>query len=79
MKKLLMFQTMITPILIQILFWIGVISCVVLGVIDIVMHHDFWHGLQLIILGPLILRVIAEIPLILFRIYDRLSQISTKG
>ena len=64
---------MITPSLIQILFWLATLSCIFLGLTNIINDADYFYGLQILILGPLALRVIAEMVLLLFRIYDRLG------
>jgi hypothetical protein len=78
MKKFLCFQTMITPVLIQILFWVGVVACFILGITDIAKHNDILHGIQIIILGPLLLRIVAEVTIIVFKINDHLRTISNK-
>ena len=69
---------MITPVLIQILFWVGVVACFILGITDIAKHNDILHGIQIIILGPLLLRIVAEVTIIVFKINDHLRTISNK-
>jgi hypothetical protein len=75
MKKFLLFQSMITPTLIQFIFWIGVIATIAMGILDIAIKHHILNGLQMIILGPLALRVAAEILIVFFRICQNLDRI----
>ncbi len=73
MKRFLLFKSMITPIALQAIFWIGSVCCVIFGLIDIVSHHRILMGVQIIILGPIALRIVAECLLIPFQIYNRLD------
>ena len=77
MGDFLRFETMITPILIQILFWLAVIISVIVGIVTIASgrEHGVAAGLAIIILGPIGARIYAEILIILFRINDHLRQI----
>ncbi|MDF1654108.1 MAG: hypothetical protein P1U34_03260 [Coxiellaceae bacterium] len=75
MKKFLIFKTMVTPVILQIIFWLGVIAAVVFGLIDIILNHRYLIGVQLVILGPIGLRILIEILLIPFRINDKLDAI----
>ena len=74
MGEFLRFETMITPVLIQILFWIAVIVSVVAGIMGVV-SGSVGRGIALIILGPIAARIYAEILIVLFRINDHLRQI----
>ena len=75
MKNILLFKWMITPVIIQIIFWVGTILAIVTG---------FWSiftvsavkGLWLIIFGPIAMRVICEILIVLFEINDNLTEIN---
>ncbi len=91
MKDYLTFRKMILPILIQILFWLGVVGCVVFGVITMIggliaMTEGsggalmaglvtVLSGLGTILLGPFIVRIYAELLIIFFRINDTLTDI----
>ncbi len=91
MKDYLTFRKMILPILIQIIFWLGVIGCVVFGVITMIggliamaegssgaLMAGFLtvlSGLATILLGPLVVRIYAELLIIFFRINDTLTDI----
>ena len=74
MGEFFRFETMLTPVLIQILFWVAIVFCVVGGIVGLV-HGAVGRGIALIILGPIAARIYAEILIVLFRINDHLRQI----
>jgi hypothetical protein len=75
---------MITPIIIQILFWLGVIIAIIFGIVSIVygvVRSDIptlLYGLLVLILGPLVVRIYCEILILFFRINETLTEISNK-
>jgi hypothetical protein len=75
---------MITPIIIQILFWLGVIIAVIFGIVSIVygvIRSDvttLLYGLLVLILGPVAVRIYCEILILFFRINETLTEISNK-
>ncbi|MBM4285962.1 MAG: DUF4282 domain-containing protein [Deltaproteobacteria bacterium] len=73
MKGFLSFHAMLTPIIIQIIFWIGVAACVIAGVVMIAVGKA--QGLLIILLGPIGVRVYCEILIVFFRINDTLMDI----
>lgn len=80
MKDFLEFRTMITPIIIQIIFWLGVAACIVMGLIFIVagIKYDARSGVAgfaILILGPVVVRIYCEILIIFFRINETLMEI----
>jgi hypothetical protein len=80
------FEIMITPILIQILFWIGLIACVGIGGMFIVDGmNSSWNrgeklliGIPLIIIGPLVVRMYCEFLILFFRMNKTLTEIKNK-
>jgi len=75
MSDFLAFRKMITPVIIQILFWIGVVACVIAAIIN------FTQGLVLggfvvLVLGPIMVRVYCEILIVVFKVLDTLKEIS---
>ena len=74
MGDFLRFEVMITPILIQVLFWIAVIVAIVVGILIIIDTGDA-RGVLVIIFGPIAARIYAEILIVLFRINDHLRHI----
>ena len=77
MNDFLRFETMITPILIQILFWLAVVFCLIMGVVAILSNEQYGVavGVAFIILGPIVTRIYSEILIVVFRINDHLRQI----
>ena len=78
MGDFLRFEVMITPILIQILFWIAVAGTVIIGIAMIFTTRDapgIGAGILVIIFGSIAARIYAEILIVLFRINDHLRRI----
>ena len=84
MKDFLKFKKMIAPIIIPILFWIGVIACIITGLFLIFLGiHDLdpgggeivFMGFAYIFFGPIIVRLSCELLIILFSVNDKLSDI----
>jgi hypothetical protein len=83
MKDFLAFRTMLTPIIIQILFWIGSLICVIVGAMMVIYgaryfgaeNHLELKGVLLILLGPLGVRIYCEILIVFFRINETLTEI----
>jgi len=78
------FRTMVTPVIIQIIFWIGILVTLVAGAGMIVygathyqmgMGEYIWKGVLLFLLGPLAVRVYCEILIVFFRINETLTEI----
>jgi hypothetical protein len=82
MKDFLAFRTMVTPVIIQAIFWIGAGLCVLIGLTYILLGvgqygggPNILKGLLLLFLGPLAVRVYCEILIIFFRINETLTEI----
>ncbi len=81
MRDFWAFRKMVTPVIIQILFWAGVIICVIAGIILISMGLKYpgnqWilKGVLLILCGPLVVRLYCEILIVFFRINETLTEI----
>jgi hypothetical protein len=75
MGEYLTFDKMIAPVVIQVLFWIGVVFIVIAGLISL-FSGAFLTGLAMIILGPIVVRVYCEVLLVFFRILDNLREIN---
>ena len=81
MNEFLSFRKMITPLIIQIIFWIGVALCVIGGLVSIVIGashgtgKDVLQGLLTVLLGPIAVRVYCEILIVIFRINENLTEI----
>ncbi len=83
MDDFLKFRKMITPAIIQVLFWIGVVGCVIAGLVTIGYSFDsysggvgvFLSGLMILILGPIGIRIYCELLILFFRMNDTLTEI----
>jgi hypothetical protein len=75
------FRKMVTPVIIQIIFWVGVITCVIGGIILIAAgikqpgDQSVLKGVLLVIFGPLAVRLYCEILIVFFRINETLTEI----
>ncbi|MDH7514375.1 MAG: DUF4282 domain-containing protein [Bacteroidota bacterium] len=76
MNEFWSFEKMITPTIIKILFWIGIVLCVIIGIL-VMTKGDILilGGLLIIILGPIVWRVYCELLMVIFSINDHLRQI----
>jgi hypothetical protein len=68
----LSFRKMITPIFIQVIFWVLVAFLVILGLVQIANDAPV-EGILLIVLGPLGARIYAEILIVIFRINENVA------
>ena len=82
MKDFLAFRTMLTPIIIQAVFWLGVVVCVIVGLIYILTGvgqygggPNVLKGVLILFLGPIGVRIYCEILIIFFRINETLTEI----
>lgn len=73
MQDFLSFRRMLTPVIIQIVFWLGVAGCVLSGLFT--MGTSFWRGLVIIVLGPIMVRIWCELVMVVFRINETLTDI----
>lgn len=83
MNDFLSFRKMITPVIIQIIFWIGVVGFIVLGFVMIGIGASLpWgggtsilSGIACILLGPIGVRIYCEILILFFRMNETLTEI----
>ena len=83
MDDYLTFRKMITPIIIQVVFWIGVVLIAIVGLWEIFRGATtnfgggqlVLTGLVTLLLGPLFWRIFCELLIVVFRINDTLTEI----
>lgn len=96
MGDFLAFRRMISPMIIQVLFWIGVGGSVIVGLISLgsgaVLYlrqlgnpNDagfisagtvaMFYGLIVLVFGPLVTRICCELPILLFRMNETLTDV----
>ena len=77
------FDKMLTPVIVQVIFWIGVIASVLLGLIMFFgsLSRPFGSGLGAVmgllymVVGPILTRVYCEVLIIVFKIHENLVDI----
>ncbi len=83
MSEFLSFRKMITPLIAEVLFWVGVGACVIVGIVSIVAgasrtYGGGWlvvRGILFILIGPLLIRIYCEVLLVFFRILDVVQEV----
>ncbi len=77
----LAFRTMLTPVLIKVLFWVGVVACFLLGLGNLILAlrlnsiTELVSAVLIILLGPIFVRVWCEMLILFFRIHETLVEI----
>ena len=74
MWDILTFRRMVTPTLLQLLFWLGMILCILTGIIHLFKHQPLL-ALWWLVVAPLILRVLVELMMCLFAINNQLNDL----
>jgi len=72
MGEYLSFKKLITPLMIQVLFWVSVVS----NTFNALFYSGgFFRGLLLLIIGPIVIRVVCEALIVVFEINNTLTEI----
>lgn len=74
MREYLSFRRMITPVFIQIIFWIAVAAIVIAAIVQIA-DDNAVAGVLTLIFGPLVARIYAELLIVIFRIQGDVAAI----
>ncbi|GAU75681.1 DUF4282 domain-containing protein [Fusibacter sp. 3D3] len=85
-KTFLSFDKMITPTLIKIIFYIGILLSTLTGLSMILsgMRSHFGGGIQVLlglltlVISPIVVRVYCELLIVIFKIHDSLNEIKNK-
>jgi hypothetical protein len=83
MDDFLKFRKMITPAIIQVLFWVGVAVTVIGSLITMAASFGrygggvgtFLGGLLMLVLGPVVVRIYCELLILFFRMNETLTEI----
>jgi len=76
MNDFLSFRTMITPVIIKIIFLIGVVCTVIAALLTMLQGGvNVLAGLIFLFVGPLLVRIYCEILIVIFRINETLTEI----
>ena len=73
------FRRMLTPMIIQFLFWIGIVATTLSGIMGMFTPGSFFHGLQTLIFGPIIIRLACELIILFFRMNETLTDIKNQN
>lgn len=73
LRDYLTFRRMITPVFIQVIFWLALVGIVIAALAQIGDRPG--TAILLLILGPLAVRIYAEILIVIFRMNDSLTDI----
>jgi hypothetical protein len=76
MKEFLNYQYMITPGILKILSYLGMVVCIIMGIFAL--GADVATGVSLIVLGPIGCRIYAELMLVIFEIHRELKSLNGK-
>lgn len=71
--EVLLFRKMVSPVVLQVLFWAGIGGCVYGAYVLIRLDH--WAWWMPLTFGPLLVRVVFERAIIAFLTYDRLTEL----
>ncbi len=74
LKDFLTFKTMVSPVILQVLFWAGIAGTFYGAYLLLTLDH--WAWWMALVFGTLLTRVMFEFAVLSFRTYDRLSEIA---
>ena len=77
MKAFLNYEYMITPGILKILSYIGAVVAIIIGLFT-AFTADLVGGLAVAVGGPIVLRIYAELMLVIFQIHTELRTIASK-
>ena len=74
MKAFFNYEYMITPGILKILSYIAAVVVVIMGIFALT--ADAVTGISMIVLGPIVIRIYAELMLIVFEVHKEIKKIS---
>ena len=75
MQDLLGFEKMVTPIIIRILYFLGLLGVLVMTVVSL-FQGRILAAIGILVFGAIMVRVYSELLILLFRIHDNLVSIN---
>lgn len=78
MNEYLTFRKMITPVVIQVVFWLGIVGVIVAGfgaMFAPAPYGGFFKGLMILIFGTLLWRIYCELVIVFFQMNDAMGEI----
>jgi hypothetical protein len=77
MKAFLNYEYMITPGVLKILSYIAMVVVVIMGIFAL--GAEVVTGISMIVLGPIAVRIYAELMLVIFEVHKELKKIANKN
>ena len=77
MKEFLNYEYMITPGILKILSYVGAVIAIIIGLFTAT-QADVLSGLTIAIGGPIVIRIYAELMLVIFEIHKCAKQLANK-
>ena len=77
MNEFLNYKTMVTPGILKILSYVGMVIAVIVGLVT-AFSADLLTGIGMTILGPVVVRIYAELMLVVFEIHNELKKLNDK-
>jgi xanthine/uracil permease len=80
MKDVFFFDSMLTPKIITLLYWVGLISVVTCGIAAMfgMFGAGFWSGLAILVGGVIGTRLWCELLIVMFKINENLKAIANR-
>lgn len=81
MQNILFLNKFYTPKIINVIYWISVVLYILAGLFLVIEGYDAeerLQGLFLLVFGPVLSRIMAELTVVPFRIYDKVCKIADK-
>ena len=70
-ENIFSFDKMITPIIIKVIFLLGIIASVIAGFTQFFSEYgSFWYGIMVLIIGPILVRIYCELLIVVFSIHE---------
>ncbi|KKO50426.1 membrane protein [Arsukibacterium sp. MJ3] len=77
MKDVLFFNSMLTPKIITIVYWLLLFAVLVSGLGSIfTAYGSFWSGLGILVFGSIGVRIWCELLIVLFKIHENLKKLA---
>jgi hypothetical protein len=77
MNEFLNYKTMVTPGILKLLSYVGMVIAVIVGLAT-AFTADLLTGIGMTILGPVVVRMYAELMLVVFEIHNELKKLNDK-
>ena len=77
MRTLFFFDTMLTPIIIVVVYWLGLLSILITG-LSLIFGGSFLQGLATLVGGIIAVRIWCELLIVVFKINENLQKLANR-